>query len=197
MTREEEKERAKLRASLRRSLSISGWSRMSRLLELERKDAAAQAMKEQAQGRFEQLRTRNEALHREVQAHMGRSESPAACKGSWAIGNNCGTCAKCEATKPSSPPPAAPARETEQEFRPGLPPEALRKICAEWESEVDRCLFEFAQDGLRFRWRERAGSWGRWFALPASGIQDHYRPHGKTWAEIEAMAAELLTGGGK
>lgn len=77
-------------------------------------------------------------------------------------------------------------RESEQlssteEFRPGLPPEALRKAWRAWEdSEGDLALL-----GLH---TYRYDDW------PLTSCREYvrFRPAGKTWAEVERMGAEQL-----
>lgn len=78
-------------------------------------------------------------------------------------------------------------------YRAGLPPERLRKVRAEWEvlerGEPDDLLLVFSTDGRLCKWAD-----GReWFAVvEGSTIWDErsMRPHGATWARVEAMADE-------
>lgn len=99
------------------------------------------------------------------------------CKGAWAIGNNCKTCWRCLETKPA---------QTEDPFVPGLPPLQLREVWAEW-LEANGGTFVFTGDKYRLReWKEDDSD---------NDIGDHdlwmsykFRPHGKTRAEVEAMA---------
>jgi hypothetical protein len=75
------------------------------------------------------------------------------------------------------------------DLRQGLPCEELRKAWPEWQDQ-DGDLIHFSPDGLSYRcWM--AG----WSALLTEDVLQQkrlaatrFRPHGKTWAEVEALA---------
>jgi hypothetical protein len=80
------------------------------------------------------------------------------------------------------PPPA-------EEFRAGLPPEALREVCAWWiDDEGDRVIFSGAEYRFerwpnRSEWQEhRSSEWDRL----------RLRPAASTRAEVETLAAQRL-----
>ena len=79
----------------------------------------------------------------------------------------------------------------EDPFVSGLPPLRLREVWAEWEvlerGEPADLLLVFSTDGRLCKWAEGK----EWFAVvEGSAIWDgrSMRPHGKTHAEVEAMA---------
>ena len=77
------------------------------------------------------------------------------------------------ASPPSQPQPQ-PAQQpkAEEPFRPGLPPAELRAVCKEWEWQC--------YDGVR----------ATDFVVGALVVcnLDHFRPLGRTWADVEAAA---------
>jgi hypothetical protein len=84
-------------------------------------------------------------------------------------------------------PPSVGKAEGEP-YRAGLPPERLRKVWAEWEdAEGDVVTFK----GDRF-------SWSTWRQANRGALIEHFtasdrpalRPHGATWARVEALADE-------
>lgn len=91
-----------------------------------------------------------------------------------------------------------PEAPTEEAYRPGLPPEALRKAWPEWEdSQGDR--LRFTEDGERFGFLTLSGaaieSESTYIAEDSNGGQFavcKHRPHGATWFEVEQRAARLL-----
>jgi len=76
----------------------------------------------------------------------------------------------------------------EEEFRAGPLTVALRMACDTFESAEEPLLILFSRDGLRFRWSNwaqmRPVEDGHW-DLPHWKM----RPFGRTWAEVEALAA--------
>ena len=87
--------------------------------------------------------------------------------------------------------PAAVEVAPSDPFVPGLPPLRLREVWAEWEvlerGEPADLLLVFSTDGRLCKWAEGK----EWFAVvEGSAIWDgrSMRPHGKTRAEVEAMA---------
>ena len=69
-------------------------------------------------------------------------------------------------------------------FRPGLPPERLRKVWAEWEM-VDGVVYVFRGNKYRCAYRPPT----EWWDIGAEHTwRASYRPHGKSWSEVEAMA---------
>jgi len=82
---------------------------------------------------------------------------------------------------PSDPPsPADP-------FVPGLPPLRLREVWAEWEDHSgDVCVFRAG----KYRWKQNPAGEQWWDVGAEHTWRDNYRPHGKTRAEVEAMADE-------
>lgn len=95
------------------------------------------------------------------------------------------------------PQPKPQPAKTDEPFRPGLPPAELRAVCKEWEW---RChggcrASDFVGDYHRFldtqangRRRTPQEMSDHAQLLPVSQL-DHFRPLGKTWAEVEALAA--------
>lgn len=94
-----------------------------------------------------------------------------------------------------------PQPKTEEPFRPGLPPAELRAVCQEWEQAwppYDKdppSPCEFVGEKYRFLYQDRACTQRRTDMRGAilwhSG-QEKFRPHKKTWAEVEALAAAKL-----
>ena len=74
-------------------------------------------------------------------------------------------------------------------FRPGLPPERLRKVWAEWENIVGDILM-FTQDGQKFGSAQFLLADVPWAPVTELDSNERYRPHGATWARVEAMADE-------
>ena len=71
-------------------------------------------------------------------------------------------------------------------YRPGLPPERLRKVWAEWEM-VDGVVYVFQGNKYRCTYRPTT----EWWDIGAEHTwHASYRPHGATWAEVEAKADE-------
>jgi len=82
------------------------------------------------------------------------------------------------------------AQEEEQPkpepYRAGLPPERLRKVWAEWEM-VDGVVYVFQGNKYRCTYRPLT----EWWDIGAEHTwRASYRPHGATWARVEAMADE-------
>lgn len=78
------------------------------------------------------------------------------------------------------------------DFRAGLPAEALRKVCEKWAMERHPGeICEFSEHHGQWRWTE-AGKWTKWYRLPGSGLRDGYRPHNASWSEVETLAAQHL-----
>lgn len=82
-----------------------------------------------------------------------------------------------------------PQPKTEEPFRPGLPPAELRAVCKEWEwrRREDRADTRF--DGDKHWFVEFGESAAMRHTVT---IRDNFRPLGKTWAEVEALAAAKL-----
>lgn len=77
----------------------------------------------------------------------------------------------------------------EEAYRPGLPPEALRKVWRTWDIACrndDPWMMEF--DGERYRCNH--GAWI--YIASAEWDEENMRPHGATWSEVEQKAARLL-----
>lgn len=72
-------------------------------------------------------------------------------------------------------------------YRVGLPPERLRKVWAEWE-HIDGPIYEF--HGSKYRWKQNPLEQPWWDIGPEHTWSNRYRPHGATWAQVEAMADE-------
>lgn len=80
------------------------------------------------------------------------------------------------------------AQEKPEPYRAGLPPERLRKVWAEWESKGgtvyafkgDRYQCDCWLDGAEVPIAQHAKDWPL----------HQFRPHGATWARVEAMADE-------
>lgn len=98
------------------------------------------------------------------------------------------------------PQPKPQPAKTEEPFRPGLPPAELRAVCEEWEWGCHNgCrASDFVGDYHRFldthaNGRRRTPQEMAEHAqlLPVCQL-DHFRPLGKTWAEVEALAAAKL-----
>ncbi len=91
-----------------------------------------------------------------------------------------------------------PEAPTEEAYRPGLPPEALRKAWPEWEdSQGDR--LRFTEDGERFGFLTLSGaaieSESTYIAEDRNGGQFavcKHRPYGATRSEVEQKAARML-----
>ena len=77
-------------------------------------------------------------------------------------------------------------------FRPGLPPERLRKVWAEWEDQRGD-IVRFSRVDV-FEWMTLGGHPNReptqFSTKEVSGAGMSFRPHGATWARVEAMADE-------
>ena len=90
--------------------------------------------------------------------------------------------------------PAAVEVAPSDPFVPGLPPLRLRKVWAEWE-DIAGDILRFTQDGQKFGWI-RVGSAQflladvLWEPVTELDSNERYRPHGATWARVEAMADE-------
>ena len=86
----------------------------------------------------------------------------------------------------------APLTQPQPElYRAGLPPERLRKVWAEWNVTPTDDVVTFRDGEYNF------ASWGNgegplWWPLADTKNWSKYslRPHGATWAEVEAMADE-------
>lgn len=74
------------------------------------------------------------------------------------------------------------------EFRPGLPAEAIRKSCRFFNVKGLEWLLEFS--GAQYRWSNE----DRWLYIEdAPGLPlCCYRPHGSTWSAVELLAAKAL-----
>lgn len=96
------------------------------------------------------------------------------------------------------PQPEPQPAKTEEPFRPGLPPAELRAVCEEWEwragshNEIrstafigEKHLFLDVGVGGRRKEASELTSSIHFTVFPS----DHFRPLGKTWAEVEALAA--------
>ena len=71
-------------------------------------------------------------------------------------------------------------------YRAGLPPERLRKVWAEWEM-ADGVVYVFRGNKYRCAYRPPT----EWWDIGAEHTwRASYRPHGATWARVEAMADE-------
>lgn len=91
-----------------------------------------------------------------------------------------------------------PQPKTEEPFRPGLPPAELRAVCKEWEQAwppYDKdppSPCEFVGEKYRFLYQDRACT-QRLTDMSGAILwhsgQEKFRPHKKTWAEVEALAA--------
>lgn len=86
------------------------------------------------------------------------------------------------------------AQEKPEPYRAGLPPERLRKVWAEWEDEEGDIL-KFSQDGQEFDWirvgiAQFSPADVRWEPVKELDSAERFRPHGATWAQVEAMADE-------
>jgi hypothetical protein len=79
-----------------------------------------------------------------------------------------------------------------EEYRPGLPPLALREVCDRWEAVNSEYLF-FDPTGATYTWRHpiHLGAKGIHSAseFPAAAL---IRPRGKTWPSVETEAAARL-----
>ena len=106
-----------------------------------------------------------------------------ACKKTWAFPESLRFCPECR-TKLEAVAAEAPAKPTEEPFVPGLPPEELRKVWAEWEM-ADGVVYVFQGNKYRCTYRP-ATEW--WDIGDGHTWHASYRPHGKTRAEVEAMA---------
>lgn len=86
------------------------------------------------------------------------------------------------------PRPQPQPAKTEEPFRPGLPPAELRAVCEEWEwhSAILRRKIETTRFDAETHWFVDAGPTAPRFAVTS---YDCFRPLGKTWAEVEALAA--------
>jgi phage host-nuclease inhibitor protein Gam len=81
-----------------------------------------------------------------------------------------------------------PARKEKPEpYRAGLPPERLRKVWAEWEGEHGTRVRFSGERGENYEYDKYPGH-----TAPADAVvwTGKYRPHGATWARVEAMADE-------
>ena len=77
-------------------------------------------------------------------------------------------------------------KSTPEPYRAGLPPERLRKVWAEWEM-VDGVVYVFQGNKYRCAYRPTT----EWWDIGAEHTwRASYRPHGKSWSEVEAMADE-------
>ena len=74
-------------------------------------------------------------------------------------------------------------------YRAGLPPERLRKVWAEWEDDEGDILM-FTQDGQKFGSAQFLLADVPWAPVTELESNERYRPHGATWARVEAMADE-------
>jgi hypothetical protein len=72
-------------------------------------------------------------------------------------------------------------------FRAGLPPDRLRRVWVEWE-HIDGPIYEF--HGSKYRWKQNPLEQPWWDIGPEHTWSNRYRPHGATWAQVEAMADE-------
>lgn len=93
-----------------------------------------------------------------------------------------------------------PDPKAEEPFRPGLPPARLRAVCPEWEYTNswtrEHCITDFDAIGKhRFLTLDSKGTRKSTNSLATSVWypvydSDRFRPHGKTWAEVERLADE-------
>lgn len=72
-------------------------------------------------------------------------------------------------------------------YRAGLPPERLRKVWAEWEM-VDGVVYVFRGNKYRCMYRPPTEWWD--IGAEHTWRASYHRPHGATWARVEAMADE-------
>lgn len=83
-------------------------------------------------------------------------------------------------------PPEEEEQPKPEPYRAGLPPERLRKVWAEWEM-VDGVVYVFRGNKYRCAYRPPT----EWWDIGAEHTwRASYRPHGATWARVEAMADE-------
>ena len=95
------------------------------------------------------------------------------------------------------PQPKPQPAKTEEPFRPGLPPAELRAVCKEWEQAWQdgarpHAPVEFVGEKYRFLYQDRACTHRRTDmsgAILWTSDKENFRPHKKTWAEVEALAA--------
>jgi hypothetical protein len=95
-------------------------------------------------------------------------------------------CRLADRSRPMPAPAPAPAAE---EFRAGLPAEALRAVCQEWDLD---CGYTYVFDGDTYR--------GTHWTSPVEKISDHpkilrtskFRPHHQSWSAVEIEAAKRL-----
>lgn len=76
-----------------------------------------------------------------------------------------------------------------KDFRPGLPPLELRRVHQYWESSFSDCVYSFEEGGERFRIIYQSGGDSGLKRVAWNEFKMDMRPHGKTWAEVESLAA--------
>lgn len=170
--------RRRFSADVERLMGGEGLRDFSNIIELERKDAAAQACSETAlPPGAEIIATAVVCTYCPHRPHLLRLPD-----GSWA---GCG-----HHKKKEDPIPAGTGAQTE--FRPWLPPEAMREAWPDWLIKTQD------YDGVRkIRFRGAAYRFAWWADyMPGRGIDsywgwhsDAFAPEGKTWSDVEAMAA--------
>ena len=90
-----------------------------------------------------------------------------------------------EALVASPPSQPAPQAKVEEPFRPGLPPAEMRAVCKEWEwcDPMFGCVRPARFQGdEHILTDDNAGPYRQ-------QSYDHFRPLGRTWADVEAEAA--------